>query len=171
MEMLNISRIDYRFDVNMLIEVISQTYLRTVDIINATSKEVERLTYDYLCCRSVQAAQRYYFGFYSSIKTIFSYDLQYHFVASPYLMPVDLNVLSLSSRIVVSSKHGILLCESAHPKSVVMIIYVVCKFATRPFRVILNPRTRFYTFKFVIVLVGGNPFHYRMFRLSYRKKQ
>lgn len=53
MEMLNISRIDYRFDVNMLIEVISQTYLRTVDIINATSKEVERLTYDYLCCRSV----------------------------------------------------------------------------------------------------------------------
>lgn len=171
MEMLNISRIDYRFDVNMLIEVISQTYLRTVDIINATSKEVERLTYDYLCCRSVQAAQRYYFGFYSSIKTIFSYDLQYHFVASPYLMPVDLNVLSLSSRIVVSSKHGILLCESAHPKSVVMIIYVVCKPATKQFRAIPNQRNRFHTYKVVIVVFGGNQFHYRIIRLSYQNQE
>ncbi|KAL1195578.1 F-box protein [Cardamine amara subsp. amara] len=69
------------------------------------------------------------------------------------------------------TNHGILLCVDDKFKGRRRIPdYIVCKPATKEYRIIPNPKTRFFTFATGLMVVSSNPFRYKIVRVSEPKK-
>ncbi|XP_019099554.1 PREDICTED: F-box protein At5g41720-like [Camelina sativa] len=63
--------------------------------------------------------------------------------------------------------HGILICIGDRFKGAKMIPdYIVCKPATKQFRIIPNPKTRYLTITTGLMVISLNPFRYKIIRVS-----
>ena len=82
------------------------------------------------------------------------------------------NKLSLSFlpgrniEIVATTKQGLLLCLNHDAKRPRLPQYIVCKPTTQQWQQIRNPKTRYFTEKIMMVVLGSNPIRYKIVRFS-----
>ncbi|KAI3772781.1 hypothetical protein L6452_03974 [Arctium lappa] len=140
------------------IDILSRTSLKTFDAMCCTSKEISKLKYD-----------PYFLHLYKQRNNIVSGFLVQHingfheFAPSHDSTPLDLGFLSPDDRILAASEKGIIVFESPHWQK----LYHVCKPATNQVFELPNPnRTENLTEKVAIMVVGSNPFRYKILRLS-----
>ncbi|KAJ9547990.1 LOW QUALITY PROTEIN: hypothetical protein OSB04_020533, partial [Centaurea solstitialis] len=151
----------------MILEIISRTTLKTFDAIVSTNKEFNKLQYD-----------PYLLNLYKQNNNIVSGFLVQHsdrglsyvneFAPSQESTNLDLGFMSRNSRILATSEQGIMVFETPHQRCHGLVSYHICKPATKQVAALPNPKTRYLTEKVAIVIVGSNPFHYKILRLSNR---
>ncbi|KAJ9547851.1 hypothetical protein OSB04_020394 [Centaurea solstitialis] len=151
----------------MILEIISRTTLKTFDAIVSTNKEFNKLRYD-----------PYFLNLYKQNNNIVSGFLVQHsdrglsyvseFAPSQKSANLDLGFLSRDSRILAASEQGIMVFETPHRRCHGLVLYHICKPATKQVAALPNPKTRYLTEKVAVVVVGSNPFHYKILRLSNR---
>ncbi|CAL9237461.1 unnamed protein product [Arabidopsis halleri] len=64
------------------------------------------------------------------------------------------------------SSHGILLCVNDRPVRGRQPEYVICKPTTKQYLILPKPKTRYFTVALGLMVIGSNPFRYKIIRLS-----
>ncbi|KAJ9553332.1 hypothetical protein OSB04_017377 [Centaurea solstitialis] len=151
----------------MTLEILSRTTLKAFDTIVSTNKEFSKLKYD-----------PYFLDLYKQRNNVVSgFLVQYcdrglsyfkEFAPSQESTDLDLGFLPRDARIRATSEQGIMVFETPHRKCHRLVLYHICKPATKQVVALPNPKTRYLTEKVAIVVVGSNPLRYKILRLSQR---
>nr|XP_043620189.1 F-box protein At5g41720-like [Erigeron canadensis] len=152
----------------MMFEIISRLPLKAFDSIRATSKKLNSLTYDSYLFELHKKRNNIVSGFLVQNMTRNNYINE--FVPSPHSTTTDLKFLPRKTRIVATNEQGIAVFEVPHPRHHRMVLYYVCKPATKQVLALPNPKTRFQTTMVAVVTMESNPLHYKILRLSKPKK-
>ncbi|KAL1220557.1 F-box protein [Cardamine amara subsp. amara] len=64
------------------------------------------------------------------------------------------------------ASHGILLCINDRPVRGRGPLFIICKPTTKQYLIIPNPKTRYFAVKYGLMVIGSNPFRYKILRLS-----
>lgn len=150
-------------------EILSRTSLKTFDTIVSTNKQLNKLKYDPYFVHLYKQKNNIISGFL--VKPVGCSSYLPRFAPSQESADLDLGFLSRDSRILAASDQGIMLFETPHPKCHRMVLYHICKPATKQVMGLPNPKTRYLTEKVAIMVMGSNPFHYKILRLSRHKKE
>ncbi|KAI3801206.1 hypothetical protein L1987_29310 [Smallanthus sonchifolius] len=148
----------------MIMEVISRTSLKTLDIMRCASKELNALTYE-----------SYLFNLYKKRNKIVSgFLIQYlkrgclyikEFAPSPESTSLELGFLPLNAQILATSKQGIMLFQNRdYVDFTFKDLYHVCKPATKQVLTLPNPEGNHTPRKFAIEVMSLKPLHYKIIR-------
>ncbi|XP_024963973.1 uncharacterized protein LOC112504267 [Cynara cardunculus var. scolymus] len=157
---------DSKLPHEMNIEILSRTSLKTFDTIVSTNKEFHELTYDPYFLRLYKQRNNIVSGFIVQPVARLSYFRE--FAPSQESTDLDLGFLSRDARILATSEQGIMVFETRHRTCRGLVRYHVCKPATKQVAALPNPKTHYLTEKVAIVVVGSQPLHYKILRLSQR---
>ncbi|XP_071714300.1 putative F-box protein At5g52610 [Rutidosis leptorrhynchoides] len=153
---------------DMMVESLSRISLKTLNTLRCTCQKIRSLTYSSYFWDLYKQRNNIVSGFivlnYSKIRP------NHEFAASRESKSLDLSFLPQKAQILASSEQGIVVFECPHPKNYKINRYHVCKPTTKQILKLPNPKTRYLTEKVAIVLMGSNPFHYKIIRLSSPKK-
>ncbi|KAI3746117.1 hypothetical protein L6452_08539 [Arctium lappa] len=156
---------DSKLPHDMTLEILSRTSLKTFNTIVSTNKEFNKLTYNPCFLHLYKQRNSIVSGFlvqHCDRGLTYSHE----FAPSQQSTDLDLGFLPRDARILATSKQGIMVFESPHRKCRRLALYHVCKPATNQVVALPNPKTRYLTEKVAITVVGSNPFHYKILRLS-----
>ncbi|KAJ9547989.1 hypothetical protein OSB04_020532 [Centaurea solstitialis] len=151
----------------MIMEILSRTTLKTFDAIVSTNNEFNRLRYDPRFLNLYKHRSNIVSGFLVQHSNC---GLSYVHKSAPSQESADLDLgfLSRDSRILAASEQGIVVFETPHRRCHGLVLYHICKPATKQVVALPNPKTRYLTEKVVVVVVGSNPLRYKILRLSKR---
>lgn len=159
---------------DIIFEILTRTSLNTLGKCRLVCKGWNHMTYESsftrLHCQRTHTILGYFVQCMSRNKrtaTFVSIDK-----SSDSIFDMSLNFLPRSVAIEASSNQGILYCESQEPQSLRnprIPQYYVCKPSTKQWQVIPNPKTRYFTERTGMIVLGSNPLHYKIVRFSQPK--
>lgn len=146
---------------NMKIEILSRTTSKALHAVRCTSKGFNKLTYDSYFLDMYNKRNNVISGLIiQNITTHKSNEYIKEFVPwSPESSNLELSFIPNNARIVASSEQGIMVLET-------LGLFDVCKPATKQFLALPNAKTMYKTEMVSIIIVGSNPLHYKILRLS-----
>lgn len=157
---------DLSFDT--MIKVLSRTSLRSLDAFRCTSNAIDKLAYTSYFLDIYKQRKKIISGF------LFQYvgysERNHKFASSRYSNTLDLSFLSRNTRILATSEQGIIVFESPNPRNHKKVLYHVCKPSTKQVLALPNPKTKYFTKKVAIIVLGSTPLRYKIVRLSLPKE-
>lgn len=147
-------------DINM--EILSRTSLKAFDAICSTTKQIRNLKYDPYFLHLYKRKTNIVSGFL--VQTINGF---HEFAPSKDSTALDLGFLSPDDRILAASEKGIIVFETPNPTHYGQKLIRVCKPTTNQvFELPINPKAKNVTENVAIMVMGSNPFRYKILRLS-----
>ncbi|KAI3724139.1 hypothetical protein L2E82_35906 [Cichorium intybus] len=154
-------------DLNMVIEILSRSSFKTVGKLRCTSKQIQQLTYERRVVDQFRQRNAIASGYIMQQRQPLS-GLTTLFVPSTFSMSLELNdILPYPCTIVATSEQGLIVFESSHPTNYELTSFHVCKPTTNQFQALPDPGSDYSTCKAAIVIIGVDPLHYKIFRMSY----
>ncbi|PON91275.1 F-box domain containing protein [Trema orientale] len=153
-----------------LFEILTRTSRETVARCKLVSKLWNEATYEDRFSQLFHQRTKTVSGFY--VQSLNHSNYSSAFISTDNNNIENLDNLSLSFlpglyKIEVSTKQGLLLCLGKNPKRSARIPrYIVCKPTTQEWQQIPNPKTRYFTRKTTMVVLGSNPIRYKIVRFS-----
>ncbi|KAF2287169.1 hypothetical protein GH714_038582 [Hevea brasiliensis] len=150
------------FNLDIIIEILSRSSLKTLAKCRLLSKEINSLTYqsDFmnLHCQRTKTISGY---FVQNLRRNKYSSTFVDNICSDYKLSLDF--LRVPVKIEASTSQGILLCSYYMGR---IPCYYVCKPSTEEWQIIPNPKTRYFTEGFAMIVLKSNPLHYRIVRFS-----
>ncbi|KAH0909533.1 hypothetical protein HID58_032854 [Brassica napus] len=161
------------FDMNpdMIIEILSHSPASLVGKCRLLNKECNKRTYDSSFLKLNLQRTNSVSGYFLE----FSERLRVHsaFVRDLGNIPSGSDEISLDflppGRVSIKAcdaSHGILLCVNDLPVKGRQPEYIVCKPTTKQYMILPKPKTRYFTIALGLMVIGSDPFRYKILRLS-----
>ncbi|KAF2305739.1 hypothetical protein GH714_007941 [Hevea brasiliensis] len=150
------------FNLDIIFEILSRSSLKTLARCRLLSKEINSLTYQ-------SAFLNLHCPRTKTISGYFVQSLRYNKYSSAFIdnscsdYKLSLDFLCVPVKIEASTSQGILLCSYNRER---IPRYYVCKPSTEEWQIIPNPKTRYFTEGFAMIVLKSNPLHYRIVRFS-----
>ncbi|EXB77046.1 F-box protein [Morus notabilis] len=154
---------DIPFDV-ILNEILTRTSPETVGRCRAVCKRLKEDTYHSSFTKLFLQRTRTVSGFF--IQTLRSNKRSCTFISMDTKSKLSLSFLPRHMKIKASTKQGLLLCKIEKFAKSMIPQYIVCKPTTQQWWKIPNPKTRYFTRKTAMVVLGSNPLRFKIVRFS-----
>ncbi|KAI3700351.1 hypothetical protein L2E82_44977 [Cichorium intybus] len=126
-------------DLNMVIEILSRSSLKTIGKLRCTSKQIQQLTYERNVVDQFRKRNTIASGYIVQQRQPIS-GLTTPFVPSTFSMSLELNdILPYPCTIVATSEQGLIVFESSHPTNYELTSFHVCKPTTNQFQALPDP--------------------------------
>ncbi|CAH1421269.1 unnamed protein product [Lactuca virosa] len=150
-------------DLDLLVEILTRTTLKTFDLLRCTCKYLEKLTYENYVVDVYKRRENVVFGFIVQQTTPWK-TTQVQYAPSRGTKNLDFDMLPKGTKIVASSEYGMVLCETVDPTIFGSSYLFLCKVST--FQIILLPYANdtYFTSKEIIDdFVVYDQFHLEIF--------
>ncbi|KAI3801214.1 hypothetical protein L1987_29318 [Smallanthus sonchifolius] len=148
----------------MIMEIISRSSLKTLDIMRCASNELNALTYESYLLDLYKKRNEIISGFLiQNVKSGWLYIQE--FAPSPESRSLDLGFLPYNARILATSEQGIIVFQNRdYADFSFKDLYHVCKPTTKQVLALPNPEGRYTPRKFAIVVMSLKSLHYKIIR-------